>query len=146
VRVQRHLSECRDARDREDDVRRRTIEFDDMTDKVVYGTFDVTLPACFARASNEQGRAKEGDQLNNPRKIQDDQNRFVQNNDQPDEFKMKPSENWDQLKGPSRAIVPKVNDIPMCKRWFTRGACFLDCRHAGSHIPGSQIDAATKQA
>ena len=90
VRCQRHLSECRDARDREEDVRDRTIEFDDLTEQVAMGTFEISLPHFFEKAKKE-------DHLNNPRKDRkrhEDQTpgQRVENNDQPEEFKMKPNE------------------------------------------------------
>ena len=118
-------------------MRDRTIEFDDLTEKVAMGTFEISIPHFFEKATKE-------DHLNSPRKDRkrhEDQppGRRVENNDQPEEFKMKPNEEWELFRGKQNSPPPQINGCTMCKRWHTRGYCFRDCPQADSHVPGSEI-------
>lgn len=58
VRVQRWLEECKEALDRED-VRDDLINFDNIVDSVLDGTFQIALPSCFK--SDERKKTKTGD-------------------------------------------------------------------------------------
>ena len=67
----------------------------------------------------------------------------VQNEDQIEEFKLKPGESWrDNICGKCTDDRPAWKGhakVKMCIRWHIKGDCFGDCKHKDSHVPANEV-------
>ena len=71
---------------------------------------------------------------------------IVQNESQPDDFKMTSDESWENdWCGRVAEGRPTWGKNKMCPRFHTKGYCFRQCRNKASHVPFSRIPEAKRQ-
>jgi hypothetical protein len=59
---------------------------------------------------------------------------------------MSEGEQWSIFAGSSLKDQAKLNGLPMCGCWHTRGVCFLDCKNKASQVKCSEIPVDVKEA
>ena len=163
-RVQSFLTSCLQARDR-DDIDDNLIEFTSDHKDIILDRFNPTLPSCFKEVTkevamergpeNENELGRGGRTKKKRKKEQDAQNmqgnqltasdKQIMNNHQCIEFKMKGGEHWSIFRGAGNSGRVKLNGLPLCARWHTRGSCFSDCKHKASHVRCSEVSKDVKE-
>jgi hypothetical protein len=155
--VQRWLRSCKTAHNSRTQVNDRILQFEDLIDTVLNGTFHMNLPPSFVKVSgpaatssasieNKQadGKNKGGSEDGKGRKKQksDDGNcNLVKNTTQPVKFKLTTGESW---KDNFATILPHnrpawMDKIRMCTRWHLKGDCYNNCARAVSHVTNNNI-------
>ena len=133
-------------------VNNKVLDFEDLVNGVVNGTFNVTLPAMFKMQQgttsaateikeNESGGGKEnsggknGGQIKRKSKDGNGNGNTVKNTLQPDEFKLLPGKTW---KENFVSILPHNRPNwgakeKMCAQFHIMGDCFDNCSMKSSH-------------
>lgn len=153
-RFQRWLNECKKATVSRSDVNDRILDFSDVIEMVLNGTFTMPLPPSFQKVNSEDATDKRsGDNLvkeGSGKKQKSDKKEKkdsapVKNNSQHDSFKMKAGETWKKtFKSAHADSRPSWNGEKtkkMCIRWHIHGECFESCDRKESHVPKEDIPA-----
>ncbi len=135
----------------------RHLDFTDIIQTVLYGTFTMSLPPTFQKVDSEfagtkragdktdkdaDGKKQKSDKSDKPEKKQEKQV-IVKNPSQHEDFKMKLGESWKK-----NFKTSNVNDRPtwdgekstkMCLCWHVLGECFEGCDRKESHVPKDMI-------
>ena len=156
-RVQRWLKMCELAHNSRSQVNDNVLNFDDLIDGVLNGTFNLTLPATFKMqqgttatisgtngsdefsGGKEPGGSKEpggGKGRGNKRKSGDGNGNIVKNSSQVEEFKLLPGETW---KDDWASVLPHDRPnwepkVKTCARFHIKGDCFDNCSRKSSHV------------
>ncbi len=149
TRMQMWLEECltQPLRVNVDD---SILNFASVIDSVRFGNFDIILPPTFTTPPVTEDKPKNKKNKNGPDKPQNDQNknRMVENENQPEQFKLRPGETWIALfagKTTGRVVWEETAasqpNIFMCARWFITGHCFSNCHNVKSHVATNDIPA-----
>ena len=155
-RVQIFLSECKVA-DSRMDVNDRHLDFTDIIESTLYGSFTMRLPPTFQRTSSDDSGEKRSsnnagaDAGSKKRKTgkageeKKEQGKPVKNDSQHEAFKMKPGETWKKtFKKAQVDHRPSWNGVKskqMCIKFHIEGSCFTTCDRVESHVPKDQIPA-----
>jgi hypothetical protein len=70
----------------------------------------------------------------------------IKNEHQCKDFKMRGGKQWRTFAGSSLKDQAKLNGLPMCGCWHTRGVWFLDCKNKAIHVKCSEIPADVQEA
>jgi hypothetical protein len=152
-RVQRWLKSCERAVNSRNEVNNSILDFKDVIEHVLNGTFSITLPPAFSKVKaetsdkmNADGKHKGGEggeeaKGRKKKKSKDGKGNAVQNPTQPAEFKLTAGKNWkEQFAGILTQERPAWNEkIRMCARWHIKGDCFDNCMRKESHVANDKI-------
>lgn len=152
-RVQRWLKSCEKAVNSRNEVNDSILDFDDVIEHVLNGTFSITLPPAFSKVKADTSEIKDADGKHKggeggeegkgrkKRKSEDGKGNAVKNSTQPDEFKLTSGENWkEQFAGILTTDRPAWNEkVRMCARWHIKGDCYDNCSRKDSHVPNDKI-------
>ena len=145
-------------------VNNKVIDFGDLLEHVLNGTFMMTLPPSFkvvhagsnaatvddakqaAAAGVNAGEAGEGKGRGKKRKSENGNGNLVKIPAPDKDLAMKPGKSWAETFSKK---FPKDRPswdgkINMCARWYIKGDCFDDCSCKGSHIGKDKIPADKK--
>lgn len=158
-RVQRWLRMCEACTMTRTSVNDNVLDFEDLLEQVLNGSFNMNLPPSFkvievetkaestngakpAAAAAEDGKGGRGKK----RKGENSNGNLVKNPAQDEDFAMKSGESWQetfskQLAKERPSWDGKVN---MCARWHIKGDCFDDCSRKESHVGKDKIPADKK--
>ena len=149
---QEFLKECKLKSDRSF-VDEQLLDFDSVIQRVRLQQFPSYLPPTFTSVdSGSKGedmvvrnskRRKLGGEDDLP---EDKGSNIVQNESQPEEFKMAPGESWEKdWCGRVADGRPSWGKNKMCPRFHTKGYCFKQCRNKASHVPFSRVPDAKRK-
>ena len=136
-----------------DDVSEKLIRFDDLTERCLGQSFNICLPPAFVQKGTPDGPGRIIIKEKELKRKREEGTR-VKNNDQVEDFKMKPNESWKkdfvgQLCGDKPfwdSSKCSREDVKMCTRYHIRGDCFEDCYSRESHKPQKLIPNDRKEA
>ncbi len=163
-RVQRWLRMCENCMLTRTSVNDKVIDFGDLLEHVLNGTFVTTLPPSFkvvhagtnafaaddakqaVAAGVNAGEAGEGKGRGKKRKSENRNGSLVKNPVPDEDLAVKPGESWAETFSKN---LPKDRPswdgkINMCARWHIKGDCFDDCSRKESHVGKDKIPADKK--
>jgi hypothetical protein len=156
-RVQRWLRTCQHAILSRTHVNDNVLDFDNLLEQVLNGSFHIILPASFkkievasagATKSTPAGGNIVSDQnLNQPkkgkRKSEDGNGNLVRNTAQDEDFKVKTGETWKDTFSKQlpydRPFWDEESKVKICARWMIKGDCFDTCARSASHVTKDKI-------
>jgi hypothetical protein len=156
------LVDCTQVEERED-VDNSLINFSADHRDIILDRFSATLLPCFKELKNNKVTNKDSDteiekrKKNKKQKKEETKQKMkerqagdsdlgIKNKNQCVDFKVREGEWWSTFAGASLRDQAKLNGLPMCRGWHTRGFCFSDCKNKASHIPCLEIPADVKEA
>mgnify|MGYP006177327177 FL=1 len=159
-RVQRWLKMCENCTMTRKSVNDKVIDFEDLLEQVLNGSFTMNLPPSFkivqagtdapndakqavARGAKEEGK---GEGRGKKRKGDNGNGNLVKNLAPDEDLAVKAGESWaetfsKQLPKERPSWDGKIN---MCARWHIKGDCFDDCSRKESHVGKDKIPADKK--
>lgn len=155
LRTQRWLKQCEEADDRAD-VDDDLLNFSHIVEDTLNQSLRVNLPPVFdvQRPDPEprepvwnetDGGKQRGKKRGRGDLDEDDKTRgIVRNEQQVPSLKLKPGEDWNDIKSKlphERPTWDGEGGKRMCLRYHTKGYCFPDCKNKASHVPRSQVPA-----
>lgn len=136
------------------------LNFLPLIESIRYGTFDLRLPLTFKEPTPETATAKPNKKSasggsggdndsantgNGQRKKRKTNNDRIDNESQPEQFKLKTGETW-STHFANKGIQSRVPwddadepNVKMCPRWFIAGYCFKNCYHKSSHVKADNV-------
>jgi hypothetical protein len=158
-RVQRWLRMCENCTLTQTSVNDKVIDFRDLLEHVLNGTFVMTLPPSFkvvhagtnavaadntkqaATAEANTGEAGEGKGRGKKCKSENGNGSLVKNTAPDKDLAMKPGKLWAETfsKKLPRDWLSWDGKINMCARWHIKGNCFDDCSRKESHVGKEKI-------
>ena len=156
-RVQRWLRTCQHATLSRKHVNDNVLDFDNLLEQVLNGSFHIILPASFkkievasagATKSTPAGGNIVSDQnLNQPkkgkRKSEDGNGNLVRNTAQDEDFKVKTGETWKDTFSKQlpydRPFWDEESKVKICARWMIKGDCYDTCARSASHVTKDKI-------
>lgn len=159
-RVQRWLKMCENCTMTRKSVNDKVIDFEDLLEQVLNGSFTMNLPPSFkivqagtdapndakqavARGAKEEGK---GEGRGKKRKGDNGNGNLVKNPAPDEDLAVKAGESWAEIFSKQ---LPKERPswdgkINMCARWHIKGDCFDDCSRKESHVGKDKIPADKK--
>jgi len=148
-RIFRWLENCSLYEEREavnDDM----INFSPIMEEILFDKFHQMLPSTFSTfQKRKKDDEKAGDESSPAKKKQ-------KKNDQVQQKLANPSpiQEWlctdgaqysAKFAGRNTEKRPKLDGVPMCQRWHTKGYCFNNCKHIATHVPSTELDQSAKE-
>jgi hypothetical protein len=159
-RVQRWLRSCQNATLSRSHVNDNILDFDNLLEQVLNGSFHMVLPPSFkkvdvtpkldAKTSGNDEKEPKGDPNNSKkkRKSEDGNGNLVRNTAQDEDFVCKAGENWKETYSKQfphdRPFFDEANKVKMCARWFIKGDCYDNCSRKASHVSKDNLSADKK--
>jgi hypothetical protein len=150
---QRWLNKCKRARILRADVNDRIIDFSDVIELILNGTFTMPLPPSFKRinskaainkrSSNDLAKEDSKKEQKSDKKEKQEKLVIVKNKHQHKSFKMNQNKSWKRFFKSayidSRPSWDGKKTKKMCIKWHIHGECFENCNRKESHVPKEDI-------
>ena len=158
-RVQRWLRSCQNATVSRSHVNDNILDFDNLLEQVLNGSFHMALPPSFKKIEVNKPNPTKGDndgsggsetstKTRQKRKSEDGNGNLVRNTAQDEDFVCKTGENWKDTYSKQfphdRPFFDEANKVKMCARWFIKGDCYDNCSRKASHVSKDDLPADKK--
>ena len=125
------------------------LSFDLIINQVLTDSFHQNLPVTF-KSFSESDLDKVEPSQSNPAKrqrveVQNDRVR-IQNEKTIKDWIVNGSDYAKKFAGKHLDQRPKLQGVPMCPRWHSKGYCFSNCPHKITHVDGTQLNDSIRQA
>jgi hypothetical protein len=155
-RVQHWMKMCEHAYHTRTKVKDSVLQFDDLIDKVLNGTFHLILPSTFmkvqgtisvAESKSNEPKKEGGKGSDKKQKNKNSNGNIVKNPGQLEEFKPKEGESW---KDTFSKMLPQdrlawTNKVKMCMHLHIRVDCYNNCSRVISHVTKDNIPGNKKE-
>ena len=154
-RVQRWLRTCQNAILSRTHVNDNVLDFENLLEQVLNGSFHIILPASFRKIevapkseiTSAIKRTPGGNISKDPdpnpskkgkRRSEDGNCYLVSNSAQDEEFKVRAGESWKDTFSKQfpldRPFWDEASKVKICARWHIKGDCFDNCARKASHV------------
>ena len=149
TRIQIWLKMC-EIKEFREDVDDKLLNFDEVLNQVIPRTFSITLPPSIQHVFEKKHSKRIDQESDGPgpkRKKSNDREREdrsarTQNDGKLENWILNQDEYSSKLRhNSSLKSRPKLNDVPICHRYHSRGYCFDNCGNKSTHIASNKLPA-----